>query len=336
MDIPEGYDKFLNVMENITEVSTGIKAQKQEILRHLVTAKGSGNPKKLYHYTSFAGVGGIINSNHLWATDFRFLNDESELIYGTGLLSQELVVFGKTLSALEASFLNRLSGYFSEHQKAYRNFLETYIISLTEAPDVLSQWRAYADSGKGHCLEFDFSDSSLFTIICSETPWAMEILPVIYDENHQKSLIRTGIKQLIKYLNSTEWTLERISQATETEQGVFMGLLMHAFDPFVTAFKHPGFAEEREWRAIVACANNLTGGRRKNRTTAYGESYYLECIFIQGDEHKLWQRKHLPITEIKHGPLAGKELNEKLRHHLDVSGYGNIVNYTKSGIPLRA
>ncbi len=258
MDIPEGYDDFINAMERITVVSAGIEAQKHEIVKQLVTVKNSGNPIKLYHYTSLAGAEGIINSNHLWATDFRCLNDASELVYGIDLLSKELVEFGRSLPGNEATFLNKLASYFKEHHEEYRNFLETYVISLTEGPDVLSQWRAYADSGKGHCIEFDFSDSSLFTIISSETPWAMEILPVIYDENHQKKLIRSGIKQLMGYLNSTDWTLERVSQATEAEQGSIMGMLMHAFDPFVTAFKHPGFSEEREWRAIVACANNLT------------------------------------------------------------------------------
>tara|TARA_R100001460_G_scaffold85853_1_gene127194 strand:+ start:36 stop:1046 length:1011 start_codon:yes stop_codon:yes gene_type:complete len=335
VDTPDGYDEFLKAMERITEVSNGIEPQKQEIVRKLVSAKGMEKPVKLYHYSSLYGVEGIIQSNHLWATDFRCLNDSSELFYGAELLSKELVKYGESLPKPEASVVNKLAGYFKDHHEEYRNFLETYVVSLTEDPDVLSQWRAYADSAKGHCIEFDFSDSDLFTIISAETPWAMEILPVIYDKEHQKELIASGIKQLIGYLNSTEWTLEKISGATETEQGSIMGLLMHAFDPFIIAFKHPGFAEEREWRAIVACANNLTDGRRKKRETDYGESHYVECIFIQGDEHRLWQRERLPITGIIHGPLAPDGAIERLRQHIDMHGYSSDVAFSESSIPLR-
>lgn len=38
---------------------------------------------KIYHYTDLNGLKGIIESNSLWATNFRFLNDAAELDHGT-------------------------------------------------------------------------------------------------------------------------------------------------------------------------------------------------------------------------------------------------------------
>jgi hypothetical protein len=35
----------------------------------------------LWHYTTGAGLRGILETNVLWATDVRYLNDESELKY---------------------------------------------------------------------------------------------------------------------------------------------------------------------------------------------------------------------------------------------------------------
>lgn len=35
----------------------------------------------LYHYTSLAGVMGIVRSKSLWATEIKYLNDADELIY---------------------------------------------------------------------------------------------------------------------------------------------------------------------------------------------------------------------------------------------------------------
>jgi hypothetical protein len=34
----------------------------------------------LFHYTTAAGLLGILNSSTLWATDLRFLNDAQEAI----------------------------------------------------------------------------------------------------------------------------------------------------------------------------------------------------------------------------------------------------------------
>lgn len=120
------------------------------------------------------------------------------------------------------------------------------------------------------------------------------------------------------------------------EQGTILGLLMHSFEPFITAFKHPGFSEEREWRAISSCTSNLLDKKRKERVTSTGSRYYLECIFIQDDNERLWQRELLPITGIKHGPLAEENSKEKIKEQLILSGYESQVIHTDSGIPLKS
>lgn len=44
-----------------------------------MTNKVSDDYEHLYHYTDFKGLCGILDSQCLWATHFKFLNDESEL-----------------------------------------------------------------------------------------------------------------------------------------------------------------------------------------------------------------------------------------------------------------
>src|SRR5262249_23392302 len=39
----------------------------------------------LYHYTDGRGLRGIIESETIWFTDYRHLNDPSELIHGIGM-----------------------------------------------------------------------------------------------------------------------------------------------------------------------------------------------------------------------------------------------------------
>ncbi|MHC4042957.1 hypothetical protein [Bradyrhizobium sp. 23AC] len=44
--------------------------------------EGHSNPMILYHYTSAAGLHGIVASESLWTSHYRFLNDTSEFRHG--------------------------------------------------------------------------------------------------------------------------------------------------------------------------------------------------------------------------------------------------------------
>ena len=46
--------------------------------------------KKLYHYTNAIGFLGIVQNNMVWATDYTFMNDPSEHIYGHELVEEVL------------------------------------------------------------------------------------------------------------------------------------------------------------------------------------------------------------------------------------------------------
>jgi len=61
----------------------------------------------------------------------------------------------------------------------------------------------------------------------------------------------------------------------------------------------------------------------------------LECIFIQGDNENLCQRKSLPITGIKYGPLAKAFEKEEIKRLLLLNGYENQVVHSDSNIPLK-
>jgi hypothetical protein len=43
-------------------------------------------PAELYHYTSGAGLHGILESNALWGGNYAFMNDRSEFAYALDLL----------------------------------------------------------------------------------------------------------------------------------------------------------------------------------------------------------------------------------------------------------
>lgn len=331
----EELDDFLKIMSKLSEVLSGIEPKRKEIIQNLISEKRKSLPGKLYHYTNSNGIIGIIQTNVLWATDFLSLNDKTELVYGASLLVEELEQYGEEHNNDISVLLNKVSNFYKEHGDIYRSIFETYIISFSENTDMLSQWRAYSNNATGCCIEFDFTDSSLFTIVSESTPWALEVLPIIYDKAIQRKQVRSGIDLILNYLNSTEWTVKKIANSTETEQGTILGLLIHVFEPFVIAFKHPGFSEECEWRAVASCPSNLIVTKKKARIISTGSSNYLECLFIQSDNDNLWQRKLLPITGVKHGPLAKENVKEEIEKQLTLDGYESQVDYSDSSIPLK-
>ena len=52
-----------------------------EVGRTLPNLEEAPLPAAVYHYTDAAGLQGILDSGVLWATDYRYLNDSSELRY---------------------------------------------------------------------------------------------------------------------------------------------------------------------------------------------------------------------------------------------------------------
>ena len=114
--------------------------------------------KILYHYTSFDALCKIIGDWSLvhwnaqdkrmtaWATDIRYLNDATEFKYGLDVakavyksLNEENIASGIEESYSVKSFL--------EHALSGELGSQTYIFSLSENGDLLSQWRAYCPHG---------------------------------------------------------------------------------------------------------------------------------------------------------------------------------------------
>ena len=45
-------------------------------------------PRYLYHYTNAQGLLGMLQSNRIWATNSRFMNDPTEIAYATSLVRE--------------------------------------------------------------------------------------------------------------------------------------------------------------------------------------------------------------------------------------------------------
>jgi hypothetical protein len=170
----------------------------------------------IYHYTTIPGLIGIVSNCELWASDCQFLNDGTELSYARDFFFAELQKLG--IPTLEEEG-------FVPPGRSLQNF-RIFVTCFCEDGDLLSQWRGYGVD-QGYALGFD-----------TETLEALnsgEIIPVQY-----------GIA------NPTEYFAEELAEARihSAHPGIKEWHASERLLPRLARVKHPGFAEEHEWRIL--------------------------------------------------------------------------------------
>ena len=201
----------------------------------------------LYHYTSQDGIVGIVTSGTVWATCIHYLNDSMEWKYALELATdsirrRQLKAQGDT----HKRFYDLLVARLRSIEKIF-----IYVISFSEAGDLLSQWRAYSGGGPGFSLGFSYND---LTYVAQRQHF--HIGRCIYNESLQEKLIEELLDEALGALTPivTGDAKEREHALKQRCQLFYMAFLRLA-----PLFKASGFSEEREWRMISAplSANDL-------------------------------------------------------------------------------
>ncbi|MDD2942217.1 MAG: DUF2971 domain-containing protein [bacterium] len=228
--------------------------------------KTSEQYEHLYHYTTWEGCQGILTSQSLWATHYKFLNDYSEFMLFRDRLVSLMIPewearYQKLLSG-RPDFLadiNRLGGvslvakYDAEvHVDTMYKVIghEVYIASFCgehekdnqiNSNGLLSQWRAYGDDG-GVALVFGTKElEDLFSLECEKYQYDVgHLADVVYSDNDEgmKNEFAEDLVELGKYIGKTE--------STDSPGDGYS-----AFVSCASRYKHFGFSEEREVRAVM-------------------------------------------------------------------------------------
>src|SRR5690606_18776189 len=98
---------------------------------------------KLYHYTNLDSLVGITSNQELWLSNLYFQNDKIEYEIGLNILKQVLQKRKKDHleNEIDTIFLNSLDSAIE-----LLNTQQSYTVSFSEEPDLLSQWRGYGDN----------------------------------------------------------------------------------------------------------------------------------------------------------------------------------------------
>ena len=251
-------------------------------------------PELLFHYTNSSGMRGILESGRLWATNYRFLNDVSEVAYGMTLF--ESIVQDRLANAktdVVAEFLGRTI----RTANAFDGMFDCYIACFCERDDLLNQWRVYAGSGGGYALGMKAKEIGRRWGELHQTQ-DFVLRKVIYKEELQKKLIAEVLDIASLILASATQNVS-VADANNLIARCCQFVRVEVAD-YLFCFKHPAFAVEEEWRLC----HIVSQGEEDHvlfRDGPYGLTPYvcLDPSPMAGVHHN-----KLPLARITHGPVS--------------------------------
>lgn len=200
-------------------------------------APKSSVPKLVYHYTNAEGLAGILNSKRIWATDCRFLNDETESQLGVRLARE--ILRGRLDSTRDdplRRFYETADSYL-DSEADDKNF----VFSLSSRRDDLTQWRTYARDGRGFTIGFETS-TLIENSKRKEDKYGFS--PVIYDSEIQRLEVNKSLEIFEEIIKEKESRDSAIDDMVEESAVLFEWITVAQS----ILFKHSSFDSEKEWR----------------------------------------------------------------------------------------
>ena len=215
-------------------------------------ASGTGpeeQPDILYHYCSHDTFIRIIESRSVWLSDLTLSNDFME---GKWIRKVAYKMFQE--EGLDGDNLQRIMKQLDSHLK----FSSAIGFCLSEDGDLLSQWRGYADDGRGVSIGFDRSELERQVREYFKNKADSQCSLVEYTDEGQQKIIRPLVKMVADIIKKEDQgqSSQKVdidfngrNMVATVNQALGVTLLTIAAAKFM--MKNPAFSEEREWRIYV-------------------------------------------------------------------------------------
>jgi DUF2971 family protein len=191
---------------------------------------------ELHHYTSFDGLMGILTSNALWATDVRFLNDDTELDFG------KRACFDALMQIRDRSLLPYVGAVARGLEENFGH--QTFVTCFSRSRKLESQWREYAEQHRGFAVAFD--------TLCLSSLWArpaLRLMPVEYGPKAQRLRAQRIVERALEDIQR-----ERRQSPAEAQFGIRSRFTLLGVELLYlcASFKAWGWRGEQEWRLIYS------------------------------------------------------------------------------------
>lgn len=214
-----------------------------------MTYKDVTNFDTLYHYCSVSNFFSIITHNSIWLSSLSLSND-----YMEGKLVKE--TFDRLLQQSEIT--NKKKETILQFVLVAEKIFDGLGFCLSQEPDLLSQWRGYADDGQGFSI--GFSKSYLQELSGGKSSDAFfHLKKVIYDPEKQKAALEKPLEKIKAIIESENFSDVRgfwVNNEEKTKKLILnnwqsfnkIGSIIY---PIVYTLKNLAFKEESEWRLIA-------------------------------------------------------------------------------------
>lgn len=223
------------------------------------------NMKCLYHYCSNEKGFSILKNKNLRMSDIGKSNDYEELQRFFPYLHRKIydLYMKDPFDFKYESYTNteamREFLYSSEKYWRYRfeeGTFSNFVVCFSEAKDCLSQWRGYADDGKGVCIGFS---KDALTEFCKKTGGVLRFEKIIYisEQELEEKIEQYAISILENLRTLRGWIVENMTfddsdPKTDNLLGFNFDGLLECYFSESLKYKSVAFKEESEWRIFLS------------------------------------------------------------------------------------
>jgi hypothetical protein len=257
----------------------------------------------LYHYTTRAGLEGILRSHRLRAFNIEQQTDYTEVRLFTSLLRAALDYrHGYVENDDEASFYASLR-YRMKSVRAH----DVFVLSFSDNGQHERMWRLYGERQKGFSFCILAKDAMSF-------PDIMLFTKCVYDQGLQRMIIEELLDFSLHSYRGIPATIRPLIL------NKFVDLFIRASSWLSPTFKLQDYSEEREWRAVILRSEGhieiAESGRR-----------YIEVISRD--------RRTLPILAMYAGPNCDTERTASPMQKVAIeTGYEKSLFHRSDGTVL--
>lgn len=197
------------------------------------------NPPIIYHYTSAAGLLGILTDSKLWFTRWDSLNDTSENLIVHDCINEALDKY--TQEPQFVKYIREINNNQRKFKKEGYIDSDLYLASFSANSDSLAMWNCYSKNSRSDGYSIGFDNPNLFS------NYPVILSKVIYDKAEQMKVVHNVLDRLLRIYDSY---IKNQDTSTDTYRAVGEAFDF-VFEDIGIFFKHSAFEVEKEVRVSI-------------------------------------------------------------------------------------
>ena len=212
----------------------------------------------LFHYCRNEVLLALLSKRQIWMSDLTLSNDSTE-----GRWVRHAFVDYCKKAKIESSNIDRLC----VHLDSLLNGVRAVGYCLSEEGDLLSQWRGYADGGRGVSIGFkrEYLEALCERTRTTQEKFGLALAQVLYTRADESQPIADVTDKILAYvkqgaLAANGLLLNDGDRATRQKAFGAMTIAFLQYFPFIFKLKNAAFREEKEWRLLSVVLTGFQAG----------------------------------------------------------------------------